>query len=147
MTTHYGAASQSNILIFRFLRYLRTTTDDNTGRVFLLSTVWAEMRKSTSYKVDISVNADGVVQEAQCECGAGQGPSAHCKHVAVVLYGTSCFYKEGTVTTELTCTQVINLKTAEFFNIQVGESWDAGDLGHPLYLNCYCFNNYHVVLF
>ena len=71
--------------------------------------VWAEMKKETAYKVDVSFNSDAVVQEAQCECGAGRGPNAHCKHVAAVLYGPSCYVKTGDVLTELTCTQVTDI--------------------------------------
>lgn len=89
----------------RFVRFLRVTGAGNDG-VFVSSQVWAEMRKSTCYKIDISINRDGVVQEAQCECGAGQGPTAHCKHIAAVLFGLSCFCSTGEVLTELTCTQV-----------------------------------------
>ena len=70
------------------------------------STVWAEMRKSVSYRVDISLNEDGIIQETQCECGAGQGPSADCKHVVTVLFGLTCFTATADVLTELTCTQV-----------------------------------------
>ena len=62
-----------------------------------------------SYKVDISINADGVMQEAQCECRAGQGPAAHCKHVAAVMLGLTCFCKTGDIVTEVTCTQVKKL--------------------------------------
>ena len=76
---------------------------DNT---FVSAIVWAEMRKAASYKIDISINRDGVIQESQCECGAGEGPTAHCKHVGAVLYGPTCFCQTGIVTTELTCTQV-----------------------------------------
>ena len=76
---------------------------DNT---FVSAIVWAEMRKAASYKIDISINRDGVIQESQCECGAGEGPTAHCKHVGAVLYGLTCFCQTGIVTTELTCTQV-----------------------------------------
>ena len=60
---------------------------------YITACVWAEMKKSVSYKVDILLDEVFVIQESQCECGAGQGPSAHCKHVACVLYGihfTTC---------------------------------------------------------
>ena len=88
----------------RFVRSLRIAS--GAPHVFVQSTVWAEMRKSVSYRVDISLNEDGIVQETQCECGAGQGPTAHCKHVVTVLFGLTCFSATGDVLTELTCTQV-----------------------------------------
>lgn len=76
------------------------------GLTYLTSTVWAEMRKAVSYKVDVSLDGSGVVQEAQCECGAGQGPTAHCKHVACVLFAGVQFLATGQVLCEVTCTQV-----------------------------------------
>ena len=90
--------------ICRFIRFIRhsTTTDVH----FFVSHMWAEMKKTVAYKVDISVSSLGVVQEAQCECAAGQGPSAHCKHVAAVLFGLMSFTTSGNLITALTCTQV-----------------------------------------
>ena len=35
----------------------------------------------TEYYVDVSFTASGGIIESQCECGAGMGPHAHCKHV------------------------------------------------------------------
>ena len=82
------------------------TAKDNNQDVFVSSVVWAEMRKVTCYKVDIAINTDAVVQETQCECAVGTGPTAHCKHVAAVLFGLSRFCRSGDILTELTCTQV-----------------------------------------
>ena len=87
----------------RWLRWLRMATHDNSP--FISAVVWAEMKKTTWYSVDIRLNKDGIVQEAQCECGAGAGPDAHCKHVAAILFGLSEFCKTGEILTELTCTQ------------------------------------------
>ena len=56
--------------------------------------------------MDISLDEDGVIQESQCECGAGMAPTAHCKHVTAVIYGLTLFVKSGNLLTELTCTQV-----------------------------------------
>lgn len=64
------------------------------------------MRKAVQYKVDIYVEENGVISEAQCECGAGQGPSAHCKHVGAVLYAVHKFATDGSyLFNEVTCTQ------------------------------------------
>ena len=68
--------------------------------------MWAEMRTNVTYQVDIALDQDGVVIESQCECGAGQAPTAHCKHVVTVLYAMSCFNSTGEILTALTCTQV-----------------------------------------
>jgi hypothetical protein len=98
----------TNILhILRFLHCLRAAFDES-GNTFVSSIVWAEMKKAASYRVDVSFDRDGVIQESQCECGAGQGPTAHCKHVGAILYAVTCFCETGHVLTELTCTQVVN---------------------------------------
>ena len=73
--------------------------------------MWAEMSKSACYTIDILVNDVGIIEEAQCECGAGQGPTAHCKHVATIYLGLVQFGISGTLLTELTCTQVRNITT------------------------------------
>ena len=36
---------------------------------------------SATREEDISIDSNQVIDEAQCECGAGQGPTTHCKHV------------------------------------------------------------------
>jgi len=43
--------------------------------------VWAEMKKATSYQVDLSLDGDGVALESQCQCGAGMAPTASMWHV------------------------------------------------------------------
>ena len=94
--------------LFRFLRCVRAAKGlGDRGQFYVTSIVYAEMRKSVSYKVDISFDKNGVIHEAQCECSAGQGPSAHCKHVAAVLFGVTEFCHSGRFLTELTCTQVM----------------------------------------
>lgn len=79
---------------------------NSATNVYFTAYVWTEMKKNTSYKVDVCVEPSGVVVEAQCECGAGQGPTAHCKHVVALLYGLSQFCLNGKLITELSCTQV-----------------------------------------
>jgi hypothetical protein len=74
---------------------------------FFTASVWAEMKKSVSYKIDIAVDVYRVIVEAQCECGAGQGPTAHCKHVTCTLLGIQDVACNGRIVIETTCTQVI----------------------------------------
>jgi putative phage-type endonuclease len=73
--------------------------------IFIKSSCHAEMRKGVSYTVDIQLDSRGSVKETQCECAAGMGPAAHCKHVSTVLYGAVMFSKKLTIKTEETCTQ------------------------------------------
>lgn len=87
----------------KFLRYFRLATEDD--KLFVRSSCHAEMRKAISYQVDIVLDKSGLILESQCECGAGMGPHAHCKHVCIVLYGAYMFTMKNTVKTEETCTQ------------------------------------------
>eukprot|EP00914_Ancora_sagittata_P028955 GHVO01057168.1.p1 GENE.GHVO01057168.1~~GHVO01057168.1.p1 ORF type:complete len:491 (-),score=62.76 GHVO01057168.1:1035-2507(-) len=87
-----------------YCRYFRQAV---TTEAFIKASVWAEMRKSASYIVDVRIACNGVIEETQCECAVGQGPTAHCKHVGAVLFGLTCFKQSGNVVAEKTCTQVL----------------------------------------
>ena len=67
----------------KFLRSIRSS--ERGADTYVCGRVCAEMWKSTVYRVDVLVDSCGIVQESQCECAAGMGPEAHCKHVCVVL--------------------------------------------------------------
>ena len=57
--------------LHRYLRWVRachSEVSDDTGTCsyqFVTATVWAEMRKTVSYKVDIKVDKHGVIVESQ----------------------------------------------------------------------------------
>lgn len=87
------------------MRYLRLSQQDDSSS-YVTGMVWAEMKKSVGYRVDIKLHKEGVVMEAQCECGAGQGPTAHCKHVGCILYGLQLYQTAKYILCEQTCTQV-----------------------------------------
>ncbi|KAL3857214.1 hypothetical protein ACJMK2_011906 [Sinanodonta woodiana] len=91
----------------RYLRCYRVCTNPENGLTFILSIVWAEMKKSVTYKVDLSLYENGVVQEVHCKCGAKQVPSALCKHFVTVLYASFRVFQAGIVLSELSCTQVL----------------------------------------
>lgn len=91
----------------KFLKYVRLACD--VGLFFVRAECHAEMKKSISYKVDVCVDVDGCIVQCQCECAAGMGPSAVCKHVSTVLFGLQMFSECGDIVTEETCTQ--NLQT------------------------------------
>ncbi|KAK6171816.1 hypothetical protein SNE40_018243 [Patella caerulea] len=63
------------------------------------------MKKNVKYNVAVSVNLHGLIEECQCDCGAGMGPEAHCKHVNALLYAMCVFSDKGEVLTEETYTQ------------------------------------------
>lgn len=66
----------------------------------------SEMRKTISYNVTIKLK-DHIVLEAQCECAAGIGPYAQCKHVIVVLCGIVDFNETKTIKTKSSCTSTL----------------------------------------
>ena len=92
-----------NLYKDRFLAYVRQTYED--GKVFLHAKCYSEMTKNASYIVDIQFDTRGIPQQAQCECGAGQGPDAHCKHIQTVMWGLVQLSSTGELLTEETCTQ------------------------------------------
>lgn len=65
----------------------------------------AQMKARMSYAVDVCINESGTIQEGQCECAVGMGPTAHCKHVGALLYGLCKFSETGEFITAQTCTQ------------------------------------------
>lgn len=90
----------------RYIKYIRGSLESRS-QPFFTAAVWAEMKKTVSYCVDILVDENGVIVQTQCECAVGQGPSAHCKHVGCVLFGLCQFKMNGETITEQTCTQVL----------------------------------------
>lgn len=113
----------------RYLRYLRLYPE--TKGTYIHGCIWAEMRKSVSYPADILFDKFGMVVEAQCECGAGSGPTAHCKHIQLCLHSLRQMRIDKSVITEQTCTQVLQtfhrtkpykgspMKTATFQEVRI----------------------------
>lgn len=102
-------------MICRYIRFIRLS---GANPYYFTSQVWAEMKKSVAYKVDIKLDLNNVVEEAQCECGAGQGPAAHCKHVGACLFALTRLKTDGiTYISEMSCTQVhLLLNFSKFFS-------------------------------
>jgi len=96
-------ASAKNLHNDRFLKHIRIAEYDNM--FFVKSQCRAEMKKSVSYCLDVVIDSDGCIYETQCECAAGMGPHAHCKHVCALLYSLYVFSQLGNIVTEQTCTQ------------------------------------------
>lgn len=62
------------------------------------------MKKSVTYDVDIQLGREGNIIACQCDCTAGMGPGAHCKHVRTMLYGLLDFKTTSAIIVELSCT-------------------------------------------
>ncbi|KAK2159549.1 hypothetical protein LSH36_151g07060 [Paralvinella palmiformis] len=87
----------------KFLRSIRLASQKEN--VYICGRVSAEMYKKCIYNVDIQLDSLGVVQQCQCECAAGMGPEAHCKHVGLVLHALTKL-KEGIITQSLDCRNI-----------------------------------------
>ena len=87
----------------QFLRSIRI--GQHGEDTYIIGRVSAEMSKKAVYKTDVKLDTFGVVTACQCECGAGEGLEAHCKHVAVVLYALT-HIRTGIITKQ-TCTQTL----------------------------------------
>lgn len=86
-----------------YLQYCRWAAGNDS--YFVAARCHAQMKNGVTYLVNIQLDTIGAVLAAECECAAGMGPDAHCKHVLAVLYGLSVYRKEGALKTERTCTQ------------------------------------------
>jgi len=83
--------------------YLRAAT--NTTVTHLRGQCRAEMKKGAAYIVDVRLAQDGSISETQCECAAGVGPHAACKHVVAILFAMCDFSLNCKLKLHLTCTQ------------------------------------------
>ena len=92
-----------NLYLNSYVNVVRASVVDRGA--FFKAEVRAEMKVTVTYKVDIHVSSESVVKECQCECAAGMGPHAHCKHINCVLYGITEFTRAKTFKTITTCTQ------------------------------------------
>ena len=65
-----------------------------------------EMKKDTVYKIRMTLNHPSYeIDGAQCECKAGKGPKASCKHVGALCYAFAEFCSSGHIPGFLTCTE------------------------------------------
>lgn len=95
----------------RYIRYIRTCTENE--KTYTTAAVWAEMKKTVEYRTDVIIDKHGVITECQCECAVGQGPTAHCKHIATTLFAVTKFCESGELITEMTCTQVSYINSSQ----------------------------------
>lgn len=66
--------------------------------IFFIALCSAEMKTSTDYEVKLGINCQSrEILKAQCQCPAGVGPAAACKHVSAVLYGVEHYIVTGNI--------------------------------------------------
>lgn len=91
-----------NMMKSNFL--LALTESKNDEYVFYRAQVNSEMTKALTYFVKLVLVLDGSIAEASCECIAGKGNGAVCKHVAVVCYALLHLKEQGKLCIKNTCT-------------------------------------------
>ena len=91
--------------IYRFLRFIRWSENSEDHLFFFTSQCKAEMKKSMVYNLQCCVDVDGAICSTQCECAAGMGPEAHCKHVRTLLLALLKLSAGEPLQIELTCTE------------------------------------------
>jgi len=85
----------------RFLQFIRWS---RTDRCFVTGRCRAEYTKASKYMVHVCFEESGIINSCQCECPAGMGPNAHCKHVRTLLYALLQFVCGKGLCLEMTCT-------------------------------------------
>lgn len=63
--------------------------------------------KKVAYFVDLKITSEGNVEESHCDCTAGSGVHATCKHVYVLLCGVHEITEKKTIKLHQSCTQKI----------------------------------------
>ena len=69
--------------------------------------VASAVKKKSSYCFRMKVSRSGELQNSDCECTAGKGPSATCKHIGCVALKLFQFRECGKVTVQKSCTEVL----------------------------------------
>ncbi|XP_013420386.1 uncharacterized protein LOC106180799 [Lingula anatina] len=86
----------------RFIRFIRFCKTESF--IFVRAQCRAKMRRAVTYTIDIKLEQDGYFLESQCECKAGEGPSAHCKHVRACMLAILDCSNGNKMVLETTCT-------------------------------------------
>ncbi|XP_069356337.1 uncharacterized protein [Maniola hyperantus] len=73
---------------------------------FINSKCASEMRTNIVYDIVIKYKANTIL-EAQCECAAGVGPYAQCKHVLTALFGLVDFIQNKNVNVRTSCASTL----------------------------------------
>ncbi|XP_069678760.1 uncharacterized protein [Periplaneta americana] len=105
--SNYRSLCDSGYRLFndRFINFIKCYV--NSSAVFIISQVKSEYTKNKKYEVKLVLNKSSIISGADCECVAGAGPKASCKHIAALCYALEHFSKSGEIKCSQTCTQVL----------------------------------------
>ncbi len=85
-----------NLFLATFVKCLEGTAAH--GKLFLSALCAAETRRNEEYKVRVLINGiphSPNITQATCECAAGEGWTAACKHIAAVCYAVEHYRGTG----------------------------------------------------
>ncbi|CAH2084538.1 unnamed protein product [Euphydryas editha] len=86
----------------RFLTVVRSSwTEDSC----FIKGFCKKTMKNLQYEVNIKLNKEGPPEESHCECPAGSGVNATCKHIAVLLYAVENMAQQKCIILSEVCTQ------------------------------------------
>ena len=75
-------------------------------KLYVRCQVMAEMTKGMKYVSKAVIDKHGTVGNSNCDCTAGAGSKAKCKHVAVVLFALESLSRTGKLKLQKTCTDL-----------------------------------------
>ncbi|CAG5070424.1 Protein of unknown function, partial [Cotesia congregata] len=88
----------------RYLMHARIA--ENKNSIFIQGHCLAQMKKSVQYKSDIQISkSTGFIDGTHCECAVGSDDTAHCKHIAVLLWAMEEMEREKKMILRTVCTQ------------------------------------------
>ncbi|KAL4709806.1 hypothetical protein ACJJTC_001260 [Scirpophaga incertulas] len=87
-------------------RYLLVLRSCVIGHDTFIKGICKASMKKLQYEVNIKLTKTGnIIGECTCECAVGSGKEAHCKHVAVVMFGVEQMHREKCIILHVACTQ------------------------------------------
>lgn len=91
MRTALASARNGRVLYYsEFLKVVEYITVIYNEEYCFFSQCSAQTKKHVDYRVKIHVSTTGILK-GSCECPAGAGLSASCKHIGALAYGIEYF--------------------------------------------------------
>lgn len=105
-SSDFKSLNQSAVDLFRCGHVQHVEASSSSRSLWIRARCLPEMKKDRVYKLLIALNNSNFdIVHAQCECPAGRGPTATCKHIAALCYAFQNFCEHGMLPDFLTCTE------------------------------------------
>ncbi|XP_045449980.1 uncharacterized protein LOC123658665 [Melitaea cinxia] len=116
---NYRYSTQPKGLLLYESRHLVTARFSNEGNYTYVRGQCKASMKKVAYVVDVKLSKDGVIEECHCDCAAGSGTQASCKHVSVLLFGIHEMVHKKSIKLHQSCTEKLmtfNRPSKVFYN-------------------------------